>query len=358
MRPALPHDCGQSDVVSPLPVSEVIAALPFPALAIGPDEEIVAVNKDAEKLLGTPAVGRHFITILRQPTVVEAVERVLGGKSSAMAQYLTIERGTDVTYEVQARRVQSEGAVLLTFQDVTHVAAASQMRRDFVANVSHELRTPLTALMGFIETLQGPARDDAAARDRFLDIMSKEAGRMNRLVGDLLSLSRVEADERVRPTAKCDLTAILGTTLRNLNPLAVEADVSLRPTLPEGAVTLTGDTDQLLQVFTNLIENAIKYGGGGKAVYITVEEHARLDALRAPGVVVTVRDEGPGIAPQHLPRLTERFYRADSHRSRALGGTGLGLAIVKHILNRHRGRLRVSSTLGEGAEFRVLLPTG
>ncbi|QUJ77983.1 PAS domain-containing protein [Sulfitobacter albidus] len=342
----------------PLPVSEVIAALPHPALAIGRDEQIIAINEAAQKLLGTPAQGRHFITILRQPSVVEAVERVMAGSARAVAQYLTIERGNDVTYEVNASRIDSAGVVIASFQDVTHVAAAGQMRRDFVANVSHELRTPLTALTGFIETLQGPARDDTAARDRFLDIMSKEAGRMNRLVGDLLSLSRVEAEERVRPTELCDLTAILGTTIRNLNPLAVEADVRLRPDLPDAAVTLIGDTDQLLQVFTNLIENAIKYGGSGKNVHISLAQHDRIDALRAPGVVVSVRDEGPGIDAQHLPRLTERFYRADSHRSRALGGTGLGLAIVKHILNRHRGRLRVSSTVGEGTEFKVLLPIG
>ncbi len=342
---------------TPLPVSDVIAALPLPALAIATSEQIIAINPAAEKLFGAPARGRHFITILRQPSVVEAVERCLAGAGQATAQYLTREGQSDVTYDVSVSLVGGAGVALVTFQDITHVATASQMRRDFVANVSHELRTPLTALMGFIETLRGPARDDAAARDRFLGIMTTEAERMNRLVGDLLSLSRVEAQERVRPTQRVDLQAVLTATLRNLAPLASEADVTLRTDLPDGPVMLMGDADQLQQIFTNLIENAIKYGGDGQTVEITLTVHDRIDAIRAPGVVVRVRDEGPGIDPRHLPRLTERFYRADSHRSRALGGTGLGLAIVKHILNRHRGRLLVSSVLGQGAEFKVILPS-
>jgi len=211
-------------------------------------------------------------------------------------------------------------------------------------------------MMGFIETLRGPARDDAPARDRFLTIMTGEAERMNRLVGDLLSLSRVESNERVRPTDKVDLRYVLQSTMRNLNPLAVEADVTLVATMGDDPLPLMGDTDQLLQVFTNLIENGIKYGGVGKEVEILVETTLRDPSLRGPAVRITVRDHGPGIDPVHLPRLTERFYRADSHRSRALGGTGLGLAIVKHILNRHRGRLKITSDLGDGARFTVILP--
>lgn len=341
---------------TPLPVSDVIAALPLPALAIDRGEQIVAINDAARTLLGMPAQGRHFITVLRQPAVVEAVEGCLADGARRNALYTTRENANDVTYSVCADQVGDTGIALLTFQDITMVAAAGQMRRDFVANVSHELRTPLTALMGFIETLQGPAREDAGARARFLDIMLLETERMNRLVGDLLSLSRLEADQRVRPTGTADVAAILATTLRNLNPLAVEGDVTLVPQMPDGPVDVTGDVDQLMQVFTNLIENAIKYGGEGKRVFVTLERHAHLDALRAPGVTVRVRDEGPGIDARHLPRLTERFYRADSHRSRALGGTGLGLAIVKHILNRHRGRIKITSTLGQGSEFKVILP--
>ena len=253
--------------------------------------------------------------------------------------------------------VPQSRVMLVSFQDVTHLEQAGQMRRDFVANVSHELRTPLTALIGFIETLRGAASDDAAARDRFLAIMQDEAGRMNRLVGDLLSLSRVEGEERVRPREEVDLSGQLGSVLNSLRPLAEEAGVAFWFDKPEAAVIIPGDADQLRQVFTNLIENAIKYGGSGGAVNVIVTVSERDPALRAPAVRVQVIDRGPGIDPMHLPRLTERFYRADSHRSRQLGGTGLGLAIVKHIVNRHRGRLRVESTLGEGATFTVILPS-
>ncbi len=340
----------------PLPVSDVIAALPLPALAIAPSEQVIAINPLARKLLGTAVIGKHFITILRQPSVAEAVEQCLAGGPQAVAQYLARENGQDVTYDVSVRGIGTTGIVLLTFQDINHVAAAGQMRRDFVANVSHELRTPLTALMGFIETLRGPARDDAAARERFLAIMTDEAERMNRLVGDLLNLSRVEAAERVRPTDRVDLGAVLSTTLRTLGPLGTKADVTFKVDVPEKPVMVLGDADQLLQVFTNLIGNAIKYGSSGKLVHISMGLPAHSDVLRAQGVEVCVRDEGPGIDPMHLPRLTERFYRVDSHRSRSLGGTGLGLAIVKHILNRHRGRLKIGSQVGQGAEFRVFLP--
>jgi two-component system phosphate regulon sensor histidine kinase PhoR len=272
------------------------------------------------------------------------------------AAYLTRESGNDATYTVSASRVGDTGVIIVTFQDDTPVTAAGRMRRDFVANVSHELRTPLTALMGFIETLRGPARDDAAARERFLGIMTQETDRMNRLVGDLLSLSRVEAAERVRPATQVDIAATLAATLRTLADMAAQSDVTLVTDLPDAPVMIMADADQLTQVFTNIIENAVKYGGPSGRVFVTLSGVQQLREMRGAGVVMRVRDEGPGIEKQHLPRLTERFYRADNHRNRALGGTGLGLAIVKHILNRHRGRLKITSELGQGAEFKVILP--
>jgi two-component system phosphate regulon sensor histidine kinase PhoR len=273
-----------------------------------------------------------------------------------MARFLTNDGVRDTSYQVTARVMQHRREILLCFMDITDLEAASQMRRDFVANVSHELRTPLTALIGFIETLRGPARDDAGARDRFLSIMEGEAGRMNRLVGDLLSLSRVEDDERVRPRDDVDLAEVLDSVVRALKPLADEASVILEQVALEEPLSIVGDQDRLMQVFTNIVENAIKYGASGGRVVIEVERLARDPALRGPGARIHVVDFGAGIEEVHLPRLTERFYRADSHRSRALGGTGLGLAIVKHIVNRHRGRLRIESTLGEGSRFTVILP--
>ena len=335
---------------------DLLAAIPLPALAIDGVERIIAANTDARTLIGQGIEGRNFVTILRQPALIEAVEAVLRDGSPRQCPFLSNDGAQDTSFQVSVRSVPALRVIVLSFLDVTPVEQASKMRRDFVANVSHELRTPLTALMGFIETLRGPARNDAAARDRFLDIMEGEAGRMNRLVGDLLSLSRVEDGERVRPRDQVDLIGLLGLVMRSLKPLADEAGVVLEAEFGDSPVVLTGDSDQLMQVFTNLIENAIKYGASGKRVTVKVVPTDRDPALRAAGVRVHVIDYGPGIDAIHLPRLTERFYRADSHRSRALGGTGLGLAIVKHIITRHRGRLRVESELGEGAQFTVVLP--
>ena len=342
-------------------IDAALGALPLPALMVDRSERIVAANADAKTLLGQQIESRHFATILRQPPILEAIEGCLRDTLPKSAQYLSNDGAQDTTFTVTCRFVpevgaREAGAVLVCFQDITHVEQAGQMRRDFVANVSHELRTPLTALMGFIETLRGPAKDDATARARFLDIMEGEAARMNRLVGDLLSLSRVEGDERIRPTDQVDIVAQLKSTAHLLRPLADEADVSLDLKGVDAPLVLPGDADQLQQVFTNLVENAIKYGRTPGQVTVSVTTHDHDRALRGPSVRVQVADDGPGIDPVHLPRLTERFYRADSHRSQELGGTGLGLAIVKHIVNRHRGRLRVSSEVGEGSVFTVILP--
>ena len=333
----------------------------MPALMVDQTERIIAANTDARTLLGQNIVGRHFATILRQPQVLEAIEHVLSNKSPKKTRHLSNDGAQDTTFEVDCRYMNAVGdvcggAVMVTFQDITHLEHANQMRRDFVANVSHELRTPLTALMGFIETLRGPARDDPAVQDRFLQIMSDEANRMNRLVGDLLSLNRVEREERVRPKEQLELTGLLQSTISSLRPLAEDAGVVLSLEAQDGAISITGDSDQLRQVFTNLIENGIKYGASGGSVTVRVVSSERDTAMRGPAVRVQIVDKGPGIDAIHLPRLTERFYRADSHRSRQLGGTGLGLAIVKHIINRHRGRLRVDSELGKGSVFTVLLP--
>ncbi|MCL6282092.1 ATP-binding protein [Ruegeria sp. 2012CJ41-6] len=346
--------------MTPLPeetIRGLLAGIPLVALIVDPSERIIGANAEAQAMLGRQIIGRHFATILRQPPVIDALEQCLKRQQATQTRLLISEGAQDVSYDVTCRFIPDLGA-LMCLTDVTPMEQAGQMRRDFVANVSHELRTPLTALMGFIETLRGPARDDAVARERFLQIMDGEASRMNRLVGDLLSLNRVESQERVRPGEKVDLTGLLNSTLNSLKPLSEEAGVVLNLTTPEAPVLIVGDPDQLRQVFTNLIENAIKYGGSGGVVDISLVAQERDPALRAPSARIAVADQGPGIDPIHLPRLTERFYRADSHRSRELGGTGLGLAIVKHILNRHRGRLRIESELGQGAIFLVTLPQG
>lgn len=344
----------------------------MPALLVDRAERVLAANAAAERLLGEGLAGRHVSLFLRQPPVIAAIEASLRDGRPRTARHHADSPAGETVYEVTCRPVRdippadggdSEGALrdglLLCLRDVSDMRQATEMRRDFVANVSHELRTPLTALMGFIETLRGPARDDPAARERFLAIMEAEAARMNRLVSDLLSLNRVESEERVRPQARVELRGILDSTLRTLAPVAEGAGVVLSLETPDGsddAVEVPGDADQLRQVFVNLVENAIKYGGSGGRVTVTLTRVDHDPALRGPAVRVAVADRGPGIESHHLPRLTERFYRADAHRSRALGGTGLGLAIVKHIINRHRGRLKIDSRPGEGATFTVSLP--
>jgi len=242
---------------------------------------------------------------------------------------------------------------VLLFRDQSETRRIDRMRSDFIANASHELRTPLASLLGFIETLQGPARNDAAARERFLGIMQKQAERMSRLIDDLLSLSRLEMRAHLAVTECVDMTAVLNHVADTLSPLAAGLDVTIERHLPDHPVNVTGTRDELIQVFQNLVENACKYGQNGKRVILRLDEE---QTELGQELVASVQDFGPGIAAEHLPRLTERFYRIDVETSRAQKGTGLGLAIVKHILARHRGRLVVRSQLGEGSTFVVRLP--
>ncbi len=339
-------------------INTLLEGIPLPAVLIGRNERILGANARAIALLGQGLQGRHFITAIRQPAVLDAIEACLADQGAREARFLSSEGPQDTTFQVSCSSVSTDAGtgVLVCFDDVTPLEQVGQMRRDFVANVSHELRSPLTALLGFIETLRGPARDDPKATQRFLETMQEEASRMERLVKDLLSLSRVEAQERVRPTQSVDLVTILRAVLQATGPILSASNVTCEfdPEYPQ--LLIMGDTDQLQQVFTNLVENAVKYGGRNRGIHVrlrTEDDHA---ALRGPAVIISVVDEGPGIEAVHIPRLTERFYRVDSHRSREMGGTGLGLAIVKHIVSRHRGRLRISSRSGEGSSFEVILP--
>lgn len=337
----------------------LIEAVPMPLVLVGPDERIAAMNRAAAELFGADGTGRHYIIVLRQPTILDCIEQTMRGGQTGLTRYFTNDAIREVSYRVTTSPT-SEGdhrSVLVAFEDITDMERAGQMRRDFVANVSHELKTPLTALLGFIETLRGAARDDGAARDRFLEIMEREAERMNRLVADLLSLSRVESTERVRPTEHVSIYDLVLSVISALRPMALAAEVNLQVEATDTELLVVpGDADQLTQVITNLIENAIKYGGSGGVVTVQLKHNEREVAFRGPGVRLDVVDHGDGFDPVHIPRLTERFYRVDTHRSREMGGTGLGLAIAKHIVNRHRGRFRIESVPGQGATFTVLLP--
>lgn len=333
-------------------IAQLLHGVPMPAMLIQREDRVVACNPLANALLGDGIVGRNPAVAVRTPAVLEAISAAARGGGVHEAR-MTIRRdGQEQLFQVTVS-AQGGGMVLCVFRDISEAEKAGAMRRDFVANVSHELRTPLTALIGFIETLRHAARDDPAARDRFLGIMEHEAGRMNRLVRDLLHLSQVEANERVRPRDRVDVRPLLEGVIASLRGVAERTGASVVLS-GEGAV-VPGDGDQLTQVFTNLIENALKYGTAGQVVKVTLTVE---ETVRGPAVRVEVADQGEGIDPVHLPRLTERFYRVDSHRSREMGGTGLGLAIVKHIVSRHRGWLKIESEPGEGSRFSVILPVG
>ncbi|SCM67823.1 sensor histidine kinase [Donghicola eburneus] len=341
-----------------MPIKTIVDGLPLAAMVVDQSRRLVCLNTLAEEIWGTGLANRHYEVALRNPVLTGAIAECFRDRKTFQTRISTIIGSRESTFSLKVAAIEGEAfqGVLITFEDVSPLEDVGQMRRDFVANVSHELRTPLTALLGFIETLRGPAKDDARARDRFLGIMQTEASRMNRLVRDLLSLSRVESEERIRPGQQLDLLGTVQSTVKALEPIAEDKGISVNLTAPNGEVMVNGDCDQLNQVFTNLIENAIKYGGNGGDVSVTVTVLDRDPTVRGPAVRVEVTDQGQGIDPIHIPRLTERFYRVDSHRSREMGGTGLGLAIVKHIINRHRGRIQISSALGEGSTFTVTLP--
>ncbi|MEO5337128.1 MAG: ATP-binding protein [Magnetospirillum sp. WYHS-4] len=343
----------------PIP-DAVLDSLPDPVILLDGDRRVLAANRAADELLGGGLVGFNLARALRHPAALDAVDAVLEGEDDRREVEVSLPVPVQRDYRVQvvAVPVQSGGAVraVLVLNDTTLARRAEQMRADFVANVSHELRSPLSALIGIIETLRGPAADDAEARDRFLAIMARESGRMARLIDDLLSLSRVEVNEHILPRAKAPVDRLLRQVAELVAERAKGRGMTIRLDLPPDLPAVMGAADELTQVFQNLIDNSLKYAREGSTVQVSAFTVERLPSIDCPGVAVTVADQGEGIARDDLPRLTERFYRVDKARSRGAGGTGLGLAIVKHIVNRHRGRLMISSEVGEGTTVTVLLP--
>lgn len=329
-----------------------IDVLGDPALLVGTDLRIVAANGAARSLFGDRIGGEDLRLVLRHPVVLDTVNAAIDTRGPVTAEVSGLG-SPDGAFRIRAMAVGGE-RLLLTFADITQTRLTERMRVDFVANASHELRTPLATLLGFIETLQGPAVEDAPARRRFLDIMGREAARMARLIDDLLSLSRVELDKHIRPTTVLDLAPLIADVGKTL-AMRLESDerrlqIDVEPGLP----LVIADRDQILQVLHNLVSNALKYGQSGTPVSVSA---ARLDSGGAgPMVRVVVQDQGEGISAEHLPRLTERFYRVDTSRSRSMGGTGLGLAIAKHIIERHRGRLDIASQPGQGTQVTFTLP--
>ncbi|MDB5369476.1 MAG: two-component sensor histidine kinase [Roseomonas sp.] len=340
----------------------ILQSLPDPLLVLGEDRAPLRSNRAARLLFGIPDADARPLpgdigALLRHPALAGAVDRAL---AEGVAQTVDLVLPVPIARELAAQVIPLDppladgGRLVVQLVDRTRERAVERMRADFVANASHELRTPLASLIGFIETLRGPAEDDADARRRFLGIMAEQSERMRRLIDDLLGLSRIELSEHQAPTGTVKLAELARLEAEAMSPILATRDVHLHMEMDESALAMPADAEQLGQVLRNLLENAVRYGHQGGEVRLSVR---RVGGLR-PGVVLEVADDGPGVAREHIPRLTERFYRVDKGRSRVAGGTGLGLAIVKHIVNRHRGQLVIESEEGQGAVFRVWLPAG
>ncbi len=346
-------------------MERALDALPGPVLLLNEGHKVVRANRASKNLLGGELEGRDLAAVLRNPDVVAALQaaaRSDSGQDVAFTLQAPVQRHFSARIEPLREHAADGTAIVLALVDMTAVRRADQMRADFVANASHEIRTPLATLSGFIETLSGPAKDDAEARQRFLAIMAQHAERMTRLVEDLLSLSRIEMNEHTVPTERVDLPALLANVAANLEWRATARSAAIVRDVEAGLPPLTGDTGELTQLFQNLVDNAIKYGREGGTVSIRAwretsgPDGSDAGADHAGDIMVSIADEGDGIARQHLPRLTERFYRVDTARSRELGGTGLGLAIVKHIASRHRAALSIESEAGKGSVFTLRFP--
>jgi two-component system phosphate regulon sensor histidine kinase PhoR len=354
--PQASHSGATVSVVDVPMLDAFVASLPDGAIVLDRDGRVLSFNKAAHVIAPALARGQPASLALRVPEVVEAMREVSGGggpRSVEFAQRVPVDRW----FMAHVRALDdaaAPAAMMLVFHDLTPLRRVEEMRADFIANASHELRTPLASLSGFVDTLLGSAKDDAAARERFLGIMKTQAARMARLIDDLLSLSRIELSEHVHPDAPVDLFPVVRQVVDGLQTLAKDREVEIRVVAPTDKFSVPGDRDELTRVFENLVENALKYGASGKAVDVTFAQAQASDG--SPEVLIAVRDYGPGIPAAHLPRLTERFYRVDVTQSRQEGGTGLGLSLVKHILNRHRGKLTIESTAGKGAVFTARLP--
>lgn len=340
-------------------MDQVLNALSACVFFIDQGRKITFANEAAKKRFGDGIVNESFVRVVRHPDCLSAIESVMSGEKEAHVE-ITLGAAPSTTFDVTLLALgdgmTDDAKIVLTFEDVSQIRDAQLMRSEFVANVSHELRSPLTALAGFVETLRGPAKDDEDVRDRFLGLMEDEAARMKRLIDDLLSLSKLQGKERIRPSGRVDVVELVEHVIATLSPVAEKEKTTIVMLDNSELQTVFGDQDELIQVFHNVIQNAIKYGAIESEVKIQINSIQKTVGIDGEAIKISVQDQGLGIPAEEIPRLTERFYRADKSRSRIRGGTGLGLAIVKHILNRHRGRLIIESELGVGSSFSIILP--
>lgn len=349
----LPRGGGTKELEA-LSARDLASAVADPLIIYDGTGAVLHVNEAAQSAFGPLPRGLSLKMRFRAPEMQELLASSLAGDEQPSPVDYSERLPHDRAYRVAATPIGTDGGLrALVFRDQSEARRIDRMRADFIANASHELRTPLASISGFIETLRGAARDDAAARENFLQIMQSQTERMARLIDDLLSLSRLEMRTFLRPSTPVDLNALLEQLQEALGQMARDSGVTVEARLPEGPIEVPANRDELYQVFQNLLENACKYGASGGRVEILMEDSR---SREPPEVAVSIRDFGPGIAREHIPRITERFYRVDVETSRAQKGTGLGLAIVKHILTRHNARLSIQSEPGKGASFTVHLP--
>jgi two-component system, OmpR family, phosphate regulon sensor histidine kinase PhoR len=337
------------------PSDTIIQALVDPAMTLDQDLNVLDANVAARDVFGWVRLRQHISLTSRHPELMVAVvdaHRLRQRRTFVLDMRTPLDRRLEgiVTPLTVGAQANDPAAFLILLRDLTEQERLAAMRADFVANASHELRTPLASLKGFIETMQGPARNDVIAQGRFLEIMSQQADRMTRLIDDLLSLSRIEMRAHIPPSATVDLNDVASSVVAALEPLIKRAGVTVAVHKISARATVRGEQDELVQAVQNLVQNAIKYGKSDGRIDVQIGDES--SGWRS----ISISDDGPGIAPEHLPRLTERFYRVSVASSRDRGGTGLGLAIVKHIVTRHRGALAITSNVGHGATFKITLP--
>ncbi|MBO6806638.1 ATP-binding protein [Thalassospira sp.] len=344
--------------------AEILDHLPNPVVMVNRQRVVTGFNRAANGLFHNLETGRDLTRFIRDPILLDAFDDVANNRETMKHAEFVLASDAHRHFDVLTARLPAAAGdrnFVLTFSDLTELRKLEQMRADFATDAGHELRTPLSVLLGFIETLEGPAKDDPDALNQFLPVMRDQAQRMQHLIEDLLSLARIELNEHTPPSENCNVGKIIGKVAESLAMKAQDKGMNIRVTSTLDDTDMVGEEKELTQVFVNLVENAIKYGHTNSNVEVSISL-----AQNPPGALarfrhdrimaVAIRDHSDGIAREHLPRLTERFYRVDTARSRAVGGTGLGLAIVKHLVQRHRGTMQIESEQGVGSVFTVYLP--
>lgn len=357
-------------------ISFILNKLEDAIIVLDSDQKIVFQNSHSIDLFENNYTGQNITNLIRSPIVLETLENVYKNKKTKIIEYnseygqnlsprSTNFYNVEISYEknhLQLTNTKDNYVILM--KNITPLKNIEKVRSSFIANVSHELKTPLATVMGFLETIRGPAKDDKKSMSKFLGIMDKETIRMKRLIDDLLVVSKIESDEHIHPTKKVNLIKTLNNVIESLKEYALKKNIQIRTDyqLNEN-LSVLGNEDELVQVFTNIIDNSIKYGKINSSIDIKAEEVKEQtdqseDKKLFPQLIlkISVKDESDGIHAKHLSRLTERFYRVDAARSKEIGGTGLGLTIVKHILNKHRGHLDIKSEINQGSTFTVELP--